>query len=52
MTGTLLTIIRMTEPYFWYQVKKRFYAFFGIMIKELNDKKTQEYKNTLNFYLT
>jgi hypothetical protein len=51
-TGVLLTIIRTGEPYFRYQVKKRFFSFFGIMIKDKPEYKTQEYKNTLNFYLT
>ena len=51
-TGVLLTIIRTGEPYFRYQVKKRFFSFFGVMIKDKPEYKTQEYKNTLNFYLT
>ena len=51
-TGVLLTIIRTGEPYFRYQVKKRFFAFFGVIIKDMPEYKTQEYKNTLNFYLT
>lgn len=33
-TGVFLTIIRLCEPYFMYQVKKRFYAFFGIYINQ------------------
>jgi hypothetical protein len=36
-----------------YQVKKRFYQFFGIVIKEQQDEyKSELYKNTLNSYLT
>jgi hypothetical protein len=33
-TGVLLTFVRTGEPYFRYQVKKRFYYFFGIIIKD------------------
>jgi hypothetical protein len=33
-TGVFLTIIRLCEPYFMYQVKKRFLSFFGIYINE------------------
>lgn len=51
-TGVLLTIIRLCEPYFMFQVKKRFYAFFGIVIKDKKEYKGQLYKNTLNTYLT
>lgn len=34
-TGILLTLVRLKEPYFIYQVKKRFYSFFGIIFKDL-----------------
>ena len=52
-TGVLLTIIRVCEPYFMYQVKKRFYAFFGVVMKKHDKEYGKEiYKNTLNTYLT
>lgn len=51
-TGVLLTIIRLCEPYFMYQVSKRFYAFFGVEIKDDAEYSSDLYKNTLNSYLT
>lgn len=51
-TGVLLTTIRLCEPYFMFQVKKRFYAFFGKTIKDDVEYKSDLYKNTLNSYLT
>jgi hypothetical protein len=33
--GLLLTVIRLGEPFFRYQVKKRFLYFFGIDVEEI-----------------
>lgn len=52
MTGVLLTLIRLQEPFFMYQVKKRFYSFFGMIIKDNKEYQKDVYKNTLNHYLT
>ena len=52
LTGVLLTLIRLVEPYFKYQVKKRFFAFFGIIVKDDKEYQRDLYKNTLNTYLT
>ena len=35
-----------------YQVKKRFYSFFGMIIKDNKEYQKDLYKNTLNHYLT
>ncbi len=39
ITGLLLTMIRIGEPFFRYQVKKRFLYFFGIDVEEQLHKK-------------
>jgi len=52
ITGVLLTLIRLSEPFFMFQVKKRFYAFFGKEIKDQKEYQSDIYKNTLNHYLT
>jgi hypothetical protein len=52
LTGVLLTLIRLQEPFFMFQVKKRFYAFFGKEIKDQKEYQSDIYKNTLNHYLT
>ena len=44
ITGLLLTMIRIGEPFFRYQVKKRFLYFFGIDVEELELKKIEENK--------
>ena len=51
-TGVLLTLVRLSEPFFLFQVKKRFYAFFGKEIKDQKEYQSDIYKNTLNHYLT
>jgi hypothetical protein len=38
-TGLLLTLIRLAEPYFRYQVKKRFLFFFAIDVEEIEEEK-------------
>lgn len=52
ITGVLLTLIRLSEPFFMFQVKKRLYAFFGKEIKDQKEYQSDIYKNTLNHYLT
>lgn len=46
ITGLLLTMIRIGEPFFRYQVKKRFLYFFGIDVEELELKKIEENKRS------
>lgn len=52
LTGVFLTLIRLSEPFFIFQVKKRIYAFFGMEIKDQKEYQSDIYKNTLNHYLT
>jgi hypothetical protein len=52
LTGILLTLTRLQEPFYTYQVKKRFYAFFGRIIRENKEYQRELYKNTLNHFLT
>lgn len=52
LTGVFLTLIRLSEPFFIFQVKKRIYAFFGKEIKDQKEYQSDIYKNTLNHYLT
>jgi hypothetical protein len=40
--GLLLTFIRLGEPFFRYQVKKRFLYFFGIDVEEIELQKIEE----------
>lgn len=53
LTGTIMSLIRIQEPYFKFLIKKQFYAYFGILMDEKDDQNSQNYINdSLATFLT
>ncbi|CDW83493.1 phosphatidylinositol phosphate kinase [Stylonychia lemnae] len=52
-TGTIMSLIRIQEPYFKFLIKKQFKAFFGILMEEKDIQNSQQYINdSLATFLT
>lgn len=53
LTGTIMTLIRIQEPYFKYLIKKQWNEFFGILLTEEDIKDSTKYLNdSLATFLT
>lgn len=53
MTGFIMAMIRVREPYFRFLLKKQFKGWFGVLMDEKEINKSQQYINdTLTTFLT
>lgn len=53
LTGTILSFIRIQEPYFKFLIKKQFKEFFGILMDEKDIHESSQYINdSLATFLT
>lgn len=53
LTGTIMSLIRVQEPYFKFLIKKQFKAFFGILMDEKDIQNSQQHLNdSLATFLT
>jgi hypothetical protein len=50
-TGLFLTIIRLSEPYFYYVTKRKWLEFFGVAPTNTDRSSNELYNNTLNSFL-